>query len=171
MGRLLRDPGAEVLVGLLSFAVAVFAIGLALTAIHETKPGFSLNWTYAAFGLGALLLTGSLCVFVYLVLHLDTLHGYQTKMGSFLREGYGLRRDILANWQSGLEKAAYEWVSEVQGWLDANLPDQAVDFGLDTIVTAGEEFIYSGDEQRSKTALLIEQRTIVLREILREIRR
>ena len=64
-----------------------------------------------------------------------------------------------------------QMVEQVQGWLDANLPEQATDFGLDTIVTAGEEFVYGGDEERSQAALLIEQKNIILREILREIRR
>ena len=55
MGKILRDPGADVIVGLLSFAVSIVANGLALIAVHETIPGFSANWAFVAFGVGGLL--------------------------------------------------------------------------------------------------------------------
>jgi hypothetical protein len=58
----------------------------------------------------------------------------------------------------------------VQKWLDAHLPEQATDFGLDTYQTAGEGFGYTGPEERSEAVLLLEEKATTLREILREIR-
>ena len=171
MRNIWRDPGAEVLVGLLSFAVSFIAIGLALIAVKLACYG------YWAFVISALLFIVAGIAIISLFRHEAKTKRYIRQIGLYLQQGYTIRQEILmveveVQWTSELKGKEPQWESDVQQWLDHNLPDHAPDFSLDTITSTSSYFFY--DEVfrgASSVALRLESRLGNLREILRDIRR
>lgn len=70
MRNILRDPGAEVLVGLLGFAVSFIAIGLALIALDQVCYG------YGSFAISALLFIVAIIAIFSLVRYFSKTKGY-----------------------------------------------------------------------------------------------
>ena len=165
--RILRDPGAEVVVGLLSFAVSFIAVGLSLTAIGDGA--LYASWT--AMSIGALLFGLAILALVVLLKHAQKVKGHVRQIGAYLREGYQIRQQIMSDNREVPTDAAHEWAERVQGWLDSELPDNAPEFELEIITNTGNEFQYNSlNDRQNRAVLLIEGRVTSLREILREVR-
>ena len=92
MRSILRDPGAEVIVGLLCFSASFVGIGLAVTALSK---GVITGYSYAAFAVALLFLLGAITATILLIRHFSKIKGYTQQMGLYLREGYTLRQDVL----------------------------------------------------------------------------
>ena len=168
MHRILRDPGAEVLVGFLSFAVSFVAIGLAIAALDEDNERLWL--LIVPFIIAAILFICAVVAAVYLIQYLTKIRRCEKQIAAYMRRAYKLRAEIHAQWQSALRQSVEQWVSEVQDWLDNNLPDQAPDFGLE--VTNVTDLISTGlSDEANEASLLVESKVSTLREILREVRR
>lgn len=160
-------------VGLFSFSMSFFAIGLAIIAIDE---GVILWYTYVIFGLAGLLIVFAAVATISLVRHIAKTKGYIRQIGLYLREGYILRKELLAvdnqsGWSPELAKKMPLWEKTVQQWLERNLPDHAPDFQLETIASTTSYIIYDNvTEEAASDALHLENRLTNLREILRTIR-
>ena len=172
MRSIWRDPGAEVLVGILGFAGSFAGIGLAIAALFQdtTHP-----LVLTAFSFAGLLFIVAVMVFCRLLHHYHVAHRYTIQIGRYLKESYGLRDRLLRRDEylgGGAEIAAAElWEATVQDWLDVNLPDLAPEFALETISGTNDAFLYGHtSEERSRAALRLENRAVNLREILREVR-
>ena len=120
-----RDPGAEVLVGLLGFAVSFIAIGLALITVKQ------VCYAYVTFAISGMLFIVSVMVTISLLRHFAKTRGYIQQIGRDLNRGYILRNEILKSLTPELEKKVTQWENDVQKWLDNNLPDYASDFPLE----------------------------------------
>lgn len=162
------------MVGLLGFAASFTAIGLALVGLNpEGKmTGFALT----AFVLSGILFIVAVVAFCELCRYMFVRSKQQKQIGNYMREAYVLRKRLLISKAPTVDSEALaetsQWVANVQEWLDKNLPEQAPDFGLDTIHVTNESFYYREVAVAvSNTALLIENRTSNLREILRETRK
>lgn len=166
---MLRDPGAEVIVGIASFAMSFVAIGMALFALKE------IRLSYAAFGVGGILLLLTMCSFFLLVFHYSKLKGYTQQIGEYLSQGRKLRGELLSvrtirEWTEEMKNKVPEWKAEVQQWLDKNLPEHASGFDVESFfvnLDTGEGV----NSNASRAAEHLESRMSNLREILREIRR
>ncbi len=169
MRSILRDPGAEVVVGLLGFSVSFLAIGLALIALKQVYYG------YVAFGIFALLFIFAVIAIFSLFRHFTKTKGYIRQIGEYLRQGRELRRELMSvkeipQWTEEMQDKVPQWKAGVQQWLDDNLPDYALEFDVEGFLVD----LDTGDNVNSKAsraAQHLEGRMSNLREILREIRR
>ncbi|MFC1916864.1 hypothetical protein ACFLX1_01870 [Chloroflexota bacterium] len=174
MRSLLRDPGAEVVVGLLSFSASFVGIGLAIAAL--VKGGALLRYAYGAWTMAIILFIVALIAVILLSRHLAKTKGYIRQTGRFMRQGYKLRQEMLnikepSVFTEELAQRLRQWEEDVQQWLDLNLPDYAPDFNLETITSTTSYYFYDGVTWDVSTATLrLESRLTNLREILRDIR-
>ena len=171
MRSVLHDPGAHVVVGLLSFSTSFVGIGLAVRAL-DTKGTLTAS-SNGAFGVAAFLFVFGLIVAFLLWRNYSVTKGQVRQIGLFLRQGLKLRRKILefkGIWKEEDAEPAEQWEKEIQQWLDDNLPDHAPDFDLETISGTVDAFYYGGlDRDASKVALHLESILGNLREILRDV--
>jgi hypothetical protein len=175
MRSILRDPGAEVIVGLLSFSVSFVGIGLAIAALD----GRSLIpcYSYVAFGLATLLFIGALIATILLFRHFAKTKGYIWQTGLYLRQGYILRQAILdvktpLSLTPELKEKVSLWHKDVQQWLDCYLSDYAPDFQLETLTSTPSWFTYEDvSKEVCSAALRLESKLANLRGILSDIRR
>ncbi len=174
MRNLVRDPGAEVITGLLSFSTSFLGIGIAIGALRADA---SNPFAIGAFVLAGLIFIVALVLSISLCLHYHRVKAQVACIGKYLRRAYQLRSEILA--QANVEISEYEgvgkethlWEIEVQEWLDENIPEFAPDFGLETISGTTSFFIYDDvNRNASAFALRLETKASNLREILRGIR-
>jgi len=167
MRNIWRDPGAEVLVGLLSFAVSFIAIGLALIAVKLVCYG------YWAFVISVLLFIIAGIAIISLFRHEAKTKRYIRQIGIYLRQGFCLRKMLLSvkpeSEFTEAEKKANKWEEEVQTWLDDNLPDYAPDFGLETF--RGEMTVPSPNESVLPEARILARRLEGKLGNLRQIKR
>ena len=170
MRNILRDPGAEVVVGMASFAVSFLAIGLALAAL----PNVSLLWAIVFFILCAIFLVMAFRFLVILLHEQSKTQGYVRQIGIYIRAGRVVKSELLQvhdqkEWTEEVQNKVPKWKVEVQHWLDDNLPDYASQFDLEgfitTLTTTG---VY---RQASNDAEQLESRMVNLKEILQDIRR
>ena len=131
MRSILRDPGAEVIVGLLSFSASFLAIGLALIALKLVCYG------YGAFAISALLFIVAVIATISLFRHFAKIRGYTRQIDVYLRQGRQIRGELLSvnkipDWTEELQNKVPLWKAEVQQWLDDNLPDHATEFDLES---------------------------------------
>jgi hypothetical protein len=167
MRNILRDPGAEVLVGLASFAVSFVGIGLALIALER------IGLSYIAFGVAGLLLLVAGYSFKTLLQHYSQTQRYISQIGEYLSQGRKLRGallsvDTISKWTEELQVKVPRWEAEVQRWLDDNLPDYAPQFDLEssiTTVSTGRAISQAGGVIEH-----LESRMSNLKEILHDIR-
>jgi hypothetical protein len=171
MQKVLQSPGAEVVIGLLSFALSFVALGLAVAALDPD--GKRIWLALLAFIPGGLLMMLSLAALLYLCCCLATSVRQQKEIRSYLRQAYVLRANVLTKeWNQEQADAVNGWKNAVQDWLDLKLPDYSSDFALDTIHATNQSTYYGDiDTEASRAALLLEHRTTNLREILRDIRK
>lgn len=174
MRSILRDPGAEVMVGLLGFFASFLGIGLAITALADKSPSL-LCYSYIAFGIAFLLFVVAIIASIFLVRHLNKIRGYIRQIGLYLRRGYILRKkvlDVQGSWPPEMGEEVTQWEDKVQQWLDNNLPDHAPDFPLETLTSTTSYYYYDHIPKEASTAALkLESRLSNLREILRDVRR
>ncbi len=175
MPSILRDPGAEVIVGLLSFSASFVAIGLALSAL--AKEWAILDYSCVAFIIAVLLFLVAVVAIIVLFRYITKTKGYTRQMGLYLRQGYKLRKEILdvktaSSLPLELKEKVSLWQKDTQQWLDCYLPDYAPDFQLETLTSTSSWFTYDDvNKEVGSTALLIDSKLANLREILRDIRR
>lgn len=169
MRSILRDPGAEVVVGLLSFSASFLAIGLALIALKLVCYG------YGAFAISALLFIFAGIAISLLFRHFAKTKRYIRQIGEYLRQGRKLRGELLLvreipEWTKEMEEKVPNWKTEVQQWLDNNLPDHALEFDVEGFLVDLDTG--SGvNSEASRAAQHLEGRMSNLREILHDIRR
>ncbi|MFC1904315.1 hypothetical protein ACFLXT_00905 [Chloroflexota bacterium] len=169
MRSILRDPGAEVIVGVLSFFASFLAIGLALIGVKQ------VCYAYGAFAVSALLFIFAVIATISLLRYFAKTRGYIQQMGEYLRLGRQLRGELLSvkeipQWTNEMQEKVPQWKAKVQAWLDNNLPDHALEFDLEGFFTdldAGS----SVNGEAANAAQHLEGRMGNLREILRDIRR
>jgi len=169
MRNIWRDPGAEVLVGLLGFAVSFIAVGLALIAVEQ------VCYAYGAFAVPVLLFIVAVIATISLSRHFAKTRRYIQQIGAYLRQGRKLRGELLSvhtipEWTEELQRKVPQWKAEVQQWLDDNLPDHALEFDLGGFfidLDTGEGV----NSKASSAAQHLEGRMGNLREILHDIRR
>jgi hypothetical protein len=172
MRSILRDPGAEVIVGLLSFFTSFVGIGLALTALADRNPSL-LFYSYVAFGLAILLFYIALIAIIILVRHFAKTKVYIRQIGEYLKQGRKLRGELLSvdtipKWTEELQKKVPQWKAEVQRWLDDNLPDHASQFDLESSITTLNTI--GVNSKAGDAAEHLESRMSNLKEILHDIR-
>lgn len=168
MRSILRDPGAEVVVGLASFSVSLLAIGLALAALK------SVCLSYIAFGIAGFLLVITVILFIALCHQHSKTKRCIREIAIFLSEGRILRGELLSiheipQWTEKMQNKVPQWKAKVQRWLDDNLPDYAMEFDVEGFLVdldTGEGV----NSKASSSAQHLEGRMSNLREILREIR-
>jgi hypothetical protein len=169
MQNILRDPGAEVIAGIASFAASFLGIGLALVALEH------ICLSYAAFGAAGLFLLVAAYSFIILQRHYSKTRWYIQQIGAYLGQGRRLRGELLSvhtipEWTEELQGKVPHWKAEVQQWLDENLPEHALEFDVEGFLVdldTGEGV----NSNASRAAQHLEGRMSNLREILRDIRR
>ena len=157
------------MVGIASFAMSSVAIGIALVALKN------IRLSYVAFGIGGLLLILAVYFFFVLVYHNSKTKGYSQQIGEYLRQGRELRGELLSvrtipEWTEEMQGKVPQWKTNVQQWLEKNLPEQAPGFDVEGFLVdldTGEGV----NGHASNAAQHLEGRMSNLREILREIRR
>jgi len=153
VGKILRDPGAVVFVGLLGFATSFMGIGLAIAALDLKGDRLTVpvlgSAASVAFGIGAALYILAIPVTLYIFSYAITVGRRRERLSEYLRQAYRLRTAIFEEWSPELQASttvgdkanlllrhqeqAKEWMDAVQRWLDEKLLDQAADFGLETM--------------------------------------
>jgi len=167
MRSVLRDPGAEVVVGIASFAVSLVAIGLALAALKNNC------LSYIAFGIAGFLLLITGYLFIVLLHQHSKTKRYIRQIAIFLGEGRILRGELLSvheipQWTEEMQNKVSQWKAKVQQWLDENLPEHASEFDLEGFITTLETAGVNVDA--GQAAEHLEGRMQNLKEILRDIR-
>lgn len=166
----LRDRGAQAVVALIAFAMSFFALGMAI----PTLPGGIGIEKAVLFSFGTVSLISSICVALAWSHDISRRAQQRREIAGFLRQAYTLRTKVLAGGFSVESEgiAAIElWTRSVADWLHTQVPDQAPDFGLDTIQYSGHAFIYDDmDRALNEAVLSLEGRTVNLRDILRDLR-
>ena len=167
MRSILRDPGAEVIVGMASFAVSFVGIGLALAALKNT------GLSNVAFGIAGLFLLFAVYSFIILRQHHTETKGHIRQIGEYLRQGRKLRRELLSvdtipKWTKELQERVPQWETEVQQWLDDNLPEHALEFDLESSLSTLD--VMGVNAEAGDAAEHLESRMRNLKEILHDIR-